>query len=196
MKDGAPVNLARLAALLREHIAADEIAAGIVLLHDERERIAFLQREEVDVPLENVDELLHERRSLARAADGVVLGIAVPSSTPVRPWARPLGWSDGSGSGRLRRSTHDLRGGGVGADAPHAPPPRGRSGRRRGSAADRAGIETGDVILQINETAVVSRDAAREALADLPPERAFKLTVRRGDQHLALDVPAADQAVR
>jgi serine protease Do len=66
----------------------------------------------------------------------------------------------------------------------------------RGSAADRAGIETGDVILQINETAVVSRDAAREALADLVPERSFKLTVRRGEQHLALDVPAADSATR
>jgi S1-C subfamily serine protease len=60
----------------------------------------------------------------------------------------------------------------------------------RGSAAERAGLETGDVILQINETAVVSRDAAREAFADLAPERPFKLTVRRGERHLALDVPA------
>ncbi len=63
----------------------------------------------------------------------------------------------------------------------------------RGSAAERAGLETGDVILQINETAVVSRDAAREALADLATERPFKLTVRRGEQHHALDVPAAER---
>jgi serine protease Do len=63
----------------------------------------------------------------------------------------------------------------------------------RGSAAERAGLETGDVILQINETAVVSRDAAREALADLATEQPFKLTVRRGERHLALDVPAADR---
>ena len=63
----------------------------------------------------------------------------------------------------------------------------------RGSAAERAGLETGDVILQINETAVVSRDAAREALADLATEQPFKLTVRRGQRHLALDVPPADR---
>jgi S1-C subfamily serine protease len=62
----------------------------------------------------------------------------------------------------------------------------------RGSAAEKAGLETGDVILQINDTAVVSRDAAREALADVATEQPFKLTVRRGERHLALDVPAAE----
>lgn len=66
----------------------------------------------------------------------------------------------------------------------------------RGSAADRAGLENGDVILQINDTAVVSRDAAREALAGLAPEQPFKLTVRRRGQLVALDVPAADRASR
>jgi S1-C subfamily serine protease len=66
----------------------------------------------------------------------------------------------------------------------------------QGSAAERAGLETGDVILQINDTAVVSRDAAREALADLAPEQPFKLTVRRGERHLALDVPPADRVSR
>lgn len=63
----------------------------------------------------------------------------------------------------------------------------------RGSAAEQAGLETGDVILQINETAVVSRDAAREALADLATEQPFKLMVRRGERHLALDVPPAER---
>jgi serine protease Do len=66
----------------------------------------------------------------------------------------------------------------------------------RGSAAERAGLETGDVILQINETAVVSRDAAREALADLTTEQPFKLMVRRGERYLALDVPAAERTSR
>jgi S1-C subfamily serine protease len=61
----------------------------------------------------------------------------------------------------------------------------------RGSAADRAGLVNGDVILQINDTAVVTRDAAREALADLAPEQPFKLTVRRGGRLEALEVPAA-----
>jgi len=66
----------------------------------------------------------------------------------------------------------------------------------RGSAAERAGLETGDVILQINDTAVVSRDAARAALAELPIEQPFRLTVRRGERHLALDVPPAERASR
>jgi serine protease Do len=66
----------------------------------------------------------------------------------------------------------------------------------RGSAAERAGLETGDVILQINDTAVVSRDAAREALADLATEQPFKLTVRRGDGHLTLDVPPVERVSR
>jgi serine protease Do len=87
-------------------------------------------------------------------------------------------------------------------------PPAAAGGRRpgasaptvtlvvRGSAAEKAGLETGDVILQINDTAVVSHDAAREALADLATERPFKLTVRRGEQHLALDVPPAERGSR
>jgi serine protease Do len=66
----------------------------------------------------------------------------------------------------------------------------------RGSAAEKAGLETGDVILQINDTAVVSRDAARDALADLATEQPFKLTVRRGDGHLTLDVPPAERGSR
>src|SRR5207302_2406695 len=40
------------------------------------------------------------------------------------------------------------------------------------SAAARAGLEVGDVILQIQETPVITRDAAREVLADLAPETA------------------------
>jgi S1-C subfamily serine protease len=61
----------------------------------------------------------------------------------------------------------------------------------KGSAAARAGLEVGDVILQVEETAVVTRDAAREALADLAPERALRLTVRRDDRRLALEIPPA-----
>jgi S1-C subfamily serine protease len=65
----------------------------------------------------------------------------------------------------------------------------------RGSAADRAGLQNGDVIVQINDTSVVSRDAAREALADLAPEQPFKLTVRRSGSLVGLDVPAAGDRV-
>ncbi|MEK7386434.1 MAG: PDZ domain-containing protein [candidate division NC10 bacterium] len=56
----------------------------------------------------------------------------------------------------------------------------------RGSSAEKAGLEAGDVILQVNEQAVVSREAAREALADAVPERPLRLTVRRGQSHLSV----------
>ena len=56
------------------------------------------------------------------------------------------------------------------------------------SAAARAGLEVGDVILQVEETAVVTRDAAREALADLTPEKALRLTVRRDNRRLPLEI--------
>jgi serine protease Do len=59
------------------------------------------------------------------------------------------------------------------------------------SAAARAGLEVGDVILQVEETAVVTRDAAREALADLAPEQSLRLTVRRESRRLPLEIVPA-----
>lgn len=56
------------------------------------------------------------------------------------------------------------------------------------SAAARAGLEVGDVILKIEDTPVVTRDAAREALADLATDKALRLTVRRDDRRLALEI--------
>lgn len=56
----------------------------------------------------------------------------------------------------------------------------------RGSPAEKAGLETGDVILQVNEQAVVSREAAREALAEAVPEQPLRLTVRRGQSRLSI----------
>ena len=59
------------------------------------------------------------------------------------------------------------------------------------SAAARAGLEVGDVILQVQETSVVTRDAAREALADLTPEQSLRLTVRRDERRLPLEIVPA-----
>jgi S1-C subfamily serine protease len=56
----------------------------------------------------------------------------------------------------------------------------------RGSAAERAGLEVGDVLLEVNERPVMTRDAARDALADIAPESALRLAVRRGGRHLAV----------
>lgn len=59
----------------------------------------------------------------------------------------------------------------------------------RGSPAAKAGLETGDVILGIGERTVVTRDAAREALADAGLGRPLQLTVWRGDRRLTLTLP-------
>ena len=58
------------------------------------------------------------------------------------------------------------------------------------SSADRGGLETGDVILQINDLAVVTREALREALADAGLEAPLRLTVRRGGERLSLVLKA------
>lgn len=60
----------------------------------------------------------------------------------------------------------------------------------RGGPAERAGLEVGDVLLQVNEQAVVSRDAAREALAEAGTGRPLRLTVRRGERHVSLTLAA------
>jgi len=62
----------------------------------------------------------------------------------------------------------------------------------RGSVAERAGLEVGDVILQVNDLAVLTRDAAREALSEVQSDRPLRLTVRRDDRHVPLMLPAPD----
>jgi serine protease Do len=59
----------------------------------------------------------------------------------------------------------------------------------RGSAAEKAGLEVGDVILQVGDRAVLSRDAAREAMAEGGPDRPLRLTLRRGERQVSLTVP-------
>ena len=58
------------------------------------------------------------------------------------------------------------------------------------SSADRGGLEVGDVIVQINELTVVTREALREALADTGLEAPLRLTVRRNADRLSLVLKA------
>ena len=58
------------------------------------------------------------------------------------------------------------------------------------SPAERGGLEAGDVILQVNELAVVTREAMREALADAGLEAPLRLIVRRGGNRLSLVLKA------
>ena len=62
----------------------------------------------------------------------------------------------------------------------------------KGSPAERAGLEVGDVLLQVGDQAVVTREAAREALSDIAIERPLSLTVQRGGEHVELTLAAPD----
>ena len=56
----------------------------------------------------------------------------------------------------------------------------------KGSPAEKAGLEVGDVIITVGERPITTADAAREALAEREPDRPLPLTVRRGDRRLSL----------
>lgn len=56
----------------------------------------------------------------------------------------------------------------------------------RASPAARAGLEVGDVLLQVDERAVLTHGAARAALADARLDQPLRLTVRRRGVHVSL----------
>ena len=56
----------------------------------------------------------------------------------------------------------------------------------RKSLAERGGLSMGDGVLQINDRPVLTRETAREALAEASPERPLRLIVRRDAERLAL----------
>ncbi len=66
----------------------------------------------------------------------------------------------------------------------------------RASAAEKGELAVGDVILQVNDRAVLTRDAVREALSDVPPDEPLRLTVRRAELHVTLTLPAPDERPR
>ena len=66
----------------------------------------------------------------------------------------------------------------------------------KGSAADRAGLVVGDVIVQVNDHAVLTREGAREALGDLSPDRPLRLTVRREGGPVTLTIAAPDDRLK
>ena len=88
-------------------------------------------------------------------------------------------------------------------DGPSAPGPRPPADGPpavtfvvRGSVADKAGLAVGDVLLQVNDQSVLTRDAAREALGELSPERPLRLTVRREGQPVSLTLPAPEDRAK
>ena len=61
------------------------------------------------------------------------------------------------------------------------------------SAAARAGLQVGDAIVQINDHGVPTRDAARDALADLDPDQPLRLVILRGEQQLSLTLSIGER---
>jgi S1-C subfamily serine protease len=53
---------------------------------------------------------------------------------------------------------------------------------QEGSAADKAGIKPGDVLLQLGDTKTVDLDAFQAALVAHKPGDKVKVVVRRGDK--------------
>ncbi len=61
-----------------------------------------------------------------------------------------------------------------------------------GSQAERAGVKSGDVIIEINGRSVLSRKAVSEALGEMTLEQPLTLTVERGEEQVRLMlVPAS-----
>ena len=60
----------------------------------------------------------------------------------------------------------------------------------RRSAAERAGLEVSDVVLEVNEQAVATRESLREAMADVSLEAPLRLTIRRGGSRLSVTLRA------
>ena len=57
----------------------------------------------------------------------------------------------------------------------------------------RAGLEVGDTILEINDAAIATREAARAALAELELDRPLRLVIRRGESQRALILSIAER---
>jgi S1-C subfamily serine protease len=79
-------------------------------------------------------------------------------------------------------------GGPAGAQLP-ASAPSVSTVLRRGPA-ERAGLQVGDVLLEVGDRAVLTRDTARDALADAALDQPLRLMVRREAERLRLVVPA------
>jgi serine protease Do len=78
-----------------------------------------------------------------------------------------------------------------GADAPPTVAPPIVGAIERGGRAERGGLRQGDVVLQVNERPVVSRGAAREALAESSPDSPLRLVVRRDVEQVTVTLEPA-----
>jgi serine protease Do len=66
----------------------------------------------------------------------------------------------------------------------------------RGSVAEKAGLTVGDVIIRVNERAVHTREAIREALGEASLEQPLKLTVQRDGKAVNLTLTAPEDRAK
>jgi S1-C subfamily serine protease len=66
----------------------------------------------------------------------------------------------------------------------------------RGSVAEKAGLTVGDVIIRVNEQAVPTREATREALGEASLEQPLRLTVQRDGRALSLTLAAPEERAK
>ncbi|MGH7391398.1 MAG: PDZ domain-containing protein [Candidatus Rokuibacteriota bacterium] len=59
----------------------------------------------------------------------------------------------------------------------------------RGGPAEQAGLEVGDVVLQVGDREVLTREAVRTVLAVAALDEPLRLTVRRGERRLTITLP-------
>jgi len=59
-----------------------------------------------------------------------------------------------------------------------------------GSPAAKGGLEVGDVVLQVNDRPVLTRDVAREALGEAALDQPLHVTVRRGERRISVTLAA------
>lgn len=65
----------------------------------------------------------------------------------------------------------------------------------RGSRAEQGGLKTGDLIVEINGRAVLSRGASRDALLDVTLDQPLRLTVKREGEQMDLTVSPPSQRI-
>ncbi|HEY7648839.1 MAG TPA: PDZ domain-containing protein [Methylomirabilota bacterium] len=58
----------------------------------------------------------------------------------------------------------------------------------KGGPAEKSGLRVNDVLLQVGDRAVLTRDMAREALAEVPLDQPLRLSVRREEERITLTI--------
>jgi S1-C subfamily serine protease len=65
-----------------------------------------------------------------------------------------------------------------------------------GSVADRAGLKSGDLVVEVNGRSVLSRQAVSDALVEAILDQPLRLTVKRGEERVRMSLGPPRQRIR